>query len=166
MSEDKLTRADIDEILRIVASIEHLSDFHLKFGDVELRVTREGANVSRPDARVAAVPLADASAAPAAAPAGTPQPESRRARAAVPEGMAAIKAPMVGTFYRASAPGAKPFVEPGARVERDSVVCIIEVMKLMNSIRAGVAGTVREIRAENGEPVEFGQVLLVIEPHA
>jgi acetyl-CoA carboxylase biotin carboxyl carrier protein len=80
--------------------------------------------------------------------------------------MAAIKAPMVGTFYSAPAPGAKPFVEPGARVERDTVVCIIEVMKLMNSIRAGVDGTVREIRVENGEPVEFGQVLLVIEPHA
>jgi acetyl-CoA carboxylase biotin carboxyl carrier protein len=78
--------------------------------------------------------------------------------------MAAIKAPMVGTFYRSPSPGAPPFVEPGARVERDTVVCIIEVMKLMNSIRAGVSGTVREIRVENGEPVEFGQVLLVIEP--
>jgi acetyl-CoA carboxylase biotin carboxyl carrier protein len=165
MSEDKMTRADIDEILRIVASIEHLVDFHLKYGDLELRVTREGANVSRIDAQGEARP-ARPSPVPAPAPTEAPQPEGRRARAAVPEGMAAIKAPMVGTLYRAPAPGAKPFVEPGMRVERDTVVCIIEVMKLMNSIRAGVDGTVREIRVENGEPVEFGQVLLVIEPHA
>jgi acetyl-CoA carboxylase biotin carboxyl carrier protein len=169
MSDDKMTRADIDEILKIVASIDHLVDFHLKYGDLELRVTREGASIARIDGEGGARPASPSptpTPAPAPAPLEAPRPEGRRARAALPEGMAAIKAPMVGTFYSAPAPGAKPFVEPGARVERDTVVCIIEVMKLMNSIRAGVDGTVREIRVENGEPVEFGQVLLVIEPHA
>jgi len=78
--------------------------------------------------------------------------------------MAAVKAPMVGTFYRSPSPGAKPFVEVGDRVEPDSVVCIIEVMKLMNTIHAGASGVVREIRVENSQPVEFGQVLLVIAP--
>jgi acetyl-CoA carboxylase biotin carboxyl carrier protein len=78
--------------------------------------------------------------------------------------MAAVKAPMVGTFYRAPSPGAPPFVEVGDRVQPDSVVCIIEVMKLMNTIHAETAGIVREIRVENSQPVEFGQVLLVIEP--
>jgi acetyl-CoA carboxylase biotin carboxyl carrier protein len=78
--------------------------------------------------------------------------------------MAVVKAPMVGTFYRAPSPGAPPFVEVGDRVQPDSVVCIIEVMKLMNTIHAETAGIVREIRVENSQPVEFGQVLLVIEP--
>ena len=163
MSEDKITKADIEAILKIVASTEHLVDFHLKYGDLELRVSREGERlvVDGSEAPRAQVPAA----APAPKPAGAPTPAAKRAaRDAVPEGMTAIKAPMVGTFYRAPAPGAKPFVEAGARVERDSVVCIIEVMKLMNSIRAGIAGTVREIRAENGDPVEFGQVLILIEP--
>jgi len=71
---------------------------------------------------------------------------------------------MVGTFYRASSPGAKPFVEVGDRVEPDTVVCIIEVMKLMNTIHAGASGIVREIRVGNSQPIEFGQVLLVIAP--
>jgi len=70
----------------------------------------------------------------------------------------------VGTFYRAPAPGAPPFVEVGAKVEPDDVVCIIEVMKLMNSIRAGRRGRVVEILAENAELVEYGQPLIVIEP--
>jgi acetyl-CoA carboxylase biotin carboxyl carrier protein len=159
---DKITKADIEAILKIVSDNEHLVDFHLKYGDLEVRLSKEGGR------GFAAAPAGSPSAAPAEAPkaaeAPAPAAASRAARNAVPDGMAAIKAPMVGTFYRSPSPGAPPFVEPGARVERDSVVCIIEVMKLMNSIRAGVAGTVREIRVENGEPVEFGQVLLVIEP--
>ncbi|HEY3532297.1 MAG TPA: acetyl-CoA carboxylase biotin carboxyl carrier protein, partial [Casimicrobiaceae bacterium] len=93
------------------------------------------------------------------------KPAARKPKAApVPEGMAVVKAPMVGTFYRAPSPGAKAFVEVGDRVEPDSVVCIIEVMKLMNTIHAGARGVVREIRVENSQPVEFGQVLLVIAP--
>ena len=159
---DKITKSDIEAILKIVSSNEHLVDFHLKYGDLEVRLSKEGGR------GFAAAPAGAPQAAPADAPkpaeAPAPAAASRAARTAVPEGMAAIKAPMVGTFYRSPSPGAPAFVEPGARVERDTVVCIIEVMKLMNSIRAGVAGTVREIRVENGEPVEFGQVLLVIEP--
>ena len=80
--------------------------------------------------------------------------------------MTAVKAPMVGTYYSAPAPGAAPFVGVGQKVAADSVVCIIEVMKLMSSISAGVAGTVKEIRVADAEPVQFGQVLIVIEPDA
>jgi acetyl-CoA carboxylase biotin carboxyl carrier protein len=156
---DKITKADIEAILKIVSDNEHLVDFHLKYGDLEVRLSKEGGR------GFAAAPAGSSpAAAPKPAEAPAPAVASRAARNAVPEGMSAIKAPMVGTFYRSPSPGAPPFVEPGTRVERDTVVCIIEVMKLMNSIRAGVAGTVREIRVENGEPVEFGQVLLVIEP--
>jgi acetyl-CoA carboxylase biotin carboxyl carrier protein len=73
---------------------------------------------------------------------------------------------MLGTFYRAEAPGAAPFVEVGARVEPDTVVCIIEVMKMMNSVPAGVSGTIAEVCAENAQLVEFGQPLFRVEPEA
>ncbi|MGE0875929.1 MAG: acetyl-CoA carboxylase, partial [Burkholderiales bacterium] len=82
----------------------------------------------------------------------------------VPEGMHAVRAPMVGTFYRAPSPGEPPFAEVGQAVEPDSIVAIIEVMKLMNSIEAGVRGTVREFRVPNATAVEYGEVLVVIEP--
>ncbi len=75
-----------------------------------------------------------------------------------------IKAPMVGTFYRAPSPNAPSFVEVGAEIEKEQVVCIIEAMKLMNEIKSEVAGKVVEILAENGQPIEFGQVLFLIEP--
>ena len=71
---------------------------------------------------------------------------------------------MVGTFYRAPAPDAPPYIEPGDRVEKGQTVCILEAMKLMNELEAEVSGTVREICVENAEPVEFGQVLFRIDP--
>ena len=73
-----------------------------------------------------------------------------------------LKSPMVGTFYRSSAPGGKPFIEIGATVKADEPVCIIEAMKLLNEIEAGAAGVVKEILVENGQPVEYGQPLMVI----
>jgi acetyl-CoA carboxylase biotin carboxyl carrier protein len=76
----------------------------------------------------------------------------------------AIEAPMLGTFYRAQAPGAQPFVEVGARVEPDTIVCLIEVMKMMNSVPARRSGTIVEVCAENGALVEYGQTLFRVEP--
>jgi acetyl-CoA carboxylase biotin carboxyl carrier protein len=75
----------------------------------------------------------------------------------------AIESPMLGVFYRASAPGAAPYVEVGTRIEPETVVCLIEVMKMMNSIVAGVSGTIVEVCAENAELVEFGQPLFRVE---
>ncbi|HEX7581981.1 MAG TPA: acetyl-CoA carboxylase [Gaiellaceae bacterium] len=75
-----------------------------------------------------------------------------------------IEAPMLGTFYRAPAPGEAPFVDVGSTVEPDTIVCIIEVMKMMNSVHAGIAGTITEICVENGEPVEYGARLFRVEP--
>ncbi len=75
-----------------------------------------------------------------------------------------IKSPIVGTFYRAPAPDAPPFVEKGSKIEAGQVVCIIEAMKLMNEIKSEVNGTVSDILVENGDPVEFGTVLFLIEP--
>lgn len=99
-------------------------------------------------------------AAPARSAAAARQPQPA---AAAPHGFE-LKAPMVGTFYRAPAPGAPPFVEEGSVVQPDDTVCIIEVMKLMNSIKAGRGGRVAAILAEDGTLVEYGQTLMIIEP--
>jgi acetyl-CoA carboxylase biotin carboxyl carrier protein len=100
-----------------------------------------------------------AAPAPAAAPVAAAAPAA--AEPAVPEGHE-LKSPMVGTFYRASAPGAKPLVEVGQTVAVGDVLCIIEAMKLMNEIEADAAGTVKAILVANGEPVEFGEPLFII----
>ncbi len=82
------------------------------------------------------------------------------------DGVVAISAPMIGTFYRAQAPGAAPYVEVGSRVEPDTVVCLIEVMKMMNPIPAGVGGTIVEVCAANAEPVEYGAPLFHVQPRS
>jgi acetyl-CoA carboxylase biotin carboxyl carrier protein len=90
-----------------------------------------------------------------------PTPDTRHP---TPKNGATINAPMLGTFYRAEAPGAAPFVDVGGRVSPDTTVCLIEVMKMMNSIPAGVEGTIVEVCAENAALVEFGQPLFRVEP--
>lgn len=99
-------------------------------------------------------------ATPTAAPAPAPTaPLIGAAPAGDEPGVTYIKSPMVGTFYRAGSPESKPFVEPGAKVVENTVVCIIEAMKIMNEIQAEAKGTVVEILVENGQPVEYGQRL-------
>lgn len=95
----------------------------------------------------------------ATTPAGAPPPAAPAAEEA---GVAYIKSPMVGTFYRAASPESKPFVDTGAKVVENSVVCIIEAMKIMNEIQAEAKGTVLEVLVENGQPVEYGQRLFKI----
>jgi len=96
-----------------------------------------------------------------------PSPSALERRHTTPvDGEVVLRAPMVGRFYRAPKPGAPPFVEVGTVVGPDDVVCIIEVMKLMNSIPAGRAGRIREILVEDGQVVEYDQPLVVIEPRA
>ncbi|SEK60259.1 acetyl-CoA carboxylase biotin carboxyl carrier protein [Roseateles sp. YR242] len=102
---------------------------------------------------VAAQPAAGP--APAAAPAAAPAPAAETGHI--------VKSPMVGTFYRASGPNAKPFVEVGQQVKEGDAICIIEAMKIMNEIEADKSGTIVKVLAENGQPVEFGQALIVIE---
>ena len=88
------------------------------------------------------------------------------APAATPSHLVEIKSPMVGTFYSAPEPGAEPYVKAGSRVATGQVVCIIEAMKIMNEIESEVAGVVREVLVENAQPVEFGQLLFRVDPHA
>jgi acetyl-CoA carboxylase biotin carboxyl carrier protein len=80
------------------------------------------------------------------------------------EGLVEINSPMVGTFYRAPSPGAKPYVDVGERVQPGQVVCIIEAMKLMNEIESEVGGTIAKVLIENAQPVEFGQALFLVSP--
>lgn len=102
-------------------------------------------------------------AAPAAAPAaGAPAAPVVEAAPAAPAGHA-VKSPMVGTFYRSASPGAKPFVEVGSVVKEGETICIIEAMKILNEIEADKSGTVTKILSENGQAVEYGQPLFIIE---
>ena len=137
-----LNEDDVREILRLIDE----SDVE------ELRIETEhlSLHILRDDAKAA-------------------EPESAPPRARPPadvDGLTTIEAPMLGTFYRAEAPGAQPFVDVGARVEPDTVVGIIEVMKMMNSVHAGVAGTIVEVCAENAEPVEYGATLFRVKSSA
>src|SRR6266480_367917 len=111
---------------------------------------------------VVAHPAAGGGAASAVGPAMMAAPLAAAAASPLLE----IKSPMVGTFYRSPEPGAEAYVKPGSRVAPGQVVCIIEAMKIMNEIESDVAGVVRELCVENGQPVEFGQVLYRVDPHA
>ena len=112
------------------------------------------------------VPPAAMNPAPPAATsaAATASPLSPMAAAAETAGLIPVESPMVGTFFRAPAPGAEPYVKEGDLIQKGTVVCIIEAMKLMNEIEAEVKGRIARILAENGQPVEFGQRLFLIEP--
>jgi acetyl-CoA carboxylase biotin carboxyl carrier protein len=116
----------------------------------------------------APVPATSPSLAPAAAPATAAQPPTAEIPPPVEEdaNLVRVVSPMVGTFFRASAPEAPPFVEVGSLVAPGQTLCIIEAMKLMNEITSEVAGSVRKILVENAQPVEFGQVLFLIEKSA
>ncbi len=144
--------------------LKKLIDLVQESGISELEVT-EGEEKVRIAKHVAAAPATYYAQVPAAAPAA-PAPAAAAPAAesasALPEGHI-VKSPMVGTFYRASAPGAKPLVEVGQSVAEGDRLCIIEAMKLMNEIEADASGVIKAILVENGEPVEYGQPLFVID---
>ena len=155
------TYDDILAIARLVESGSRFTEFRLRSGDIEVEVKRANGAV----APAAAVQQSDGAQGEQIGP--RPSAATAAARMTIPDlpaGTHVIKSPMVGTFYRAPEPGAKPFVEPGKKVKPGTIVCIIEVMKLMNSVEAGVAGTVTHVFVENGAPVEAGQPLIAIRP--
>jgi len=110
------------------------------------------------------VVVAQPPAVPAGAVASPVAPQAAPAPAAGPQ-LLEIKSPMVGTFYQSPEPAAQPYVKVGSRVNVGQVVCIIEAMKIMNEIESEVAGVIREVAAQNAQPVEFGQVLFRVDPH-
>jgi acetyl-CoA carboxylase biotin carboxyl carrier protein len=159
----ELTHDDVTKIIAMIDSAPHLDDIEIVFGGFRLHVRRSGDGGPRA-ASAAAPPVPAIAAGPtAAAPVGSSSHEAA-GEAALAAGEIAIRAPMLGTFYRAPAPGEPPFVEVGQRVEADDTVFMIEVMKLFSSIRAGVDGVVTRILADNESLVEYDQVLIVIAP--
>jgi acetyl-CoA carboxylase biotin carboxyl carrier protein len=166
-----LSHDDVTKILKIIDSMEG-RDVHVELGDLKIHVNRSGRPLAASIAAAAAAPASAAATAPSSVPAvagpATPSPAAAAAapETPVPAGHVAIRAPMMGTFYRAPSPGAAAFVEVGTKVSAQETVCLLEVMKLFNSIKAGVAGTVAEIRAPNAGLVQRDTILIVIRPDA
>ena len=160
---------DIRKVKKLIELLEEsgIAEIEIKEGEESVRISRDAHRPStrqRPCTRRALPPPAAAAPAPAAPP--RPRPRRLAASRAAREGEHMVPAPMVGTYYAAPSPGAKPFVEIGDEVKVGQVLCIIEAMKMMNQIESRQAGKVTAILAKNGEPVEFGQPLFVIEVSA
>ena len=152
----------IDEIRTIVElmSKNDLTEFKIEAEEYNLCI-RRGSN-DQPI--IASAPMIQAAPAPAAAPATAPAPAAAAPVVeAAAENLNTIDSPIVGTFYRSPSPEAAPFVNVGEAVTPDSVVCIVEAMKVMNEVKAEKSGVIREILLDNAQPVEFGQPLFVID---
>jgi len=155
---------DIRKIKKMIELLEEsgIAEIEIKEGEETLRIARVLPGHAPAYAPAAPPPLTlPVAAQPADARVASPAAASPLPRAAVGEHI--VTAPMVGTYYSAPSPGAKTFVEIGDEVEIGQVMCIIEAMKMMNQIEAEKAGTVQAILVKNGEPVEFGQPLFIIQ---
>jgi acetyl-CoA carboxylase biotin carboxyl carrier protein len=142
-----------------IKEIRALIDLMKKTGLAVFKMEKEGLKITLEMAGANPV-IQTYSAAPAAAPAAAPVAAApASAPAAAPSNLKEITSPMVGTFYASASPDSAPYVEVGQTVTPDTVVCIVEAMKVMNEIKAEVAGVVAEVAAENGKPVQFGQAL-------
>ena len=157
-----LTHDDVQKILKIIDEMGD-RDVYLEFGDLKLQVSRSGDPMS-----VGVVASAVTRATPTAPADSAPAPATKKAGVKtaleIPPGHVAIRAPTMGTFYRASSPGAKPHAEVGAFVGPDDTVGVFEVMKLFSTLKAGVAGTVTAIPAANEALVAQDEVLVIIAP--
>lgn len=151
---------DIRKVKKLIELLEEsgISELEISEGEESVRISRQQHNtvvMSNPHYTMpqthTATPMLDATPIPTT-PAVKEQPRGHQ-----------VKSPMVGTFYRASAPGAKPFAEVGDEIKAGTTICIIEAMKMLNQIEADVSGKITAILIENGQPVEFGQPLFVIE---
>jgi acetyl-CoA carboxylase biotin carboxyl carrier protein len=157
---------DIRKIKKLIELLEEsgIAEIEIKEGEEAVRISRMPTGAAAPHLQAYAMPMAPppmmlaspsqaaAAAAPVEAPAARPRPNEH-----------VITAPMVGTYYSAPSPGAKAFVEIGDEVKVGQVLCIIEAMKMMNQIESDKAGRITSIMARNGDPVEFGQPLFVVE---
>ena len=146
-----------------IKEIESLGRMMKEYDLSELKVELKDCNVCLRRGDKAAAPVVVAPAAVAAPVAPAAAPVAPAAPAAPAAAVKTIDSPLVGTFYRAASPDSAPFINVGDRVTADTVIGIIEAMKVMNEIKAEKSGIVKEILVENGQPVEFGQPLLVIE---
>ena len=140
-----------------LVSESNISELEITEAEGKVRIVKAAAATAAPLAHplmAAAAPLAAAAAGPAAAPAPAAEPE--------PIGLV-VKSPMVGTFYRSSSPGSKPLAELGQAIKAGDGICIIEAMKIMNEIESDHSGTITRVLVDNGQAVEFGQPLFIVE---
>jgi len=161
----ELTEDDVLHILKLIDESK-FDYFQLEVGELKITVSKGEpiplASTAPQQITTNAAPSpAPAAAKPAPAPASAPAVAKS---AAIPEGMVPITAPLLGTFYVAPEPGAPPFVKVGQQITEDTTVGLIEVMKVFNSVRAIVKGTIVEVVAQNGQFVEFGQPLFIVKP--
>ena len=147
---------DIRKVKKLIELLDEsgIAEIEITEGEESVRISRYAQSVPAAPAGVAMPAPVAAAAAPLAAPVAAAEPE---------EDGFEVTAPMVGTFYAASSPGAAPYVQVGDRVSEGDTLCVIEAMKMMNQIEAEVSGVVKSIRLQNGEPVEFGQTIIVID---
>lgn len=152
---------DIRKVKRLIELLEEsdISEIEIQEGEESVRISRHGHAHNQPFPTPAWGPSPAPQPAPVAA---APSSESSTSPATVHPAGHAVTSPMVGTFYRASAPGAKPFAEVGQRIKKGDPICIVEAMKMMNQIDADQDGVVEAILVEDGEPVEFDQPMLII----
>jgi acetyl-CoA carboxylase biotin carboxyl carrier protein len=149
---------DLRKLKKLIDLVQEsgIGEIEITEGEEKVRISRQVAGtpmMMAPQMQAVGIPAGMQMAAPAAA-APPPEPEQKGH---------ALKSPMVGTFYRAPSPGAPSFVEIGQAVTKGQTLCIIEAMKLLNEIESDVAGTIKAILVENGQPVEYGQPLFLIE---
>lgn len=164
-----------DDVIQIIRYLDesNFNELRLQLGDLRIVVSRSGNAAPLPDVDPAPAP-SDPSAPPVqpaehplpAATPGAPVQELPAEEPASSGQRVTINAPMLGTFYRAPEPGAPPFVDVGSVVDEDTTVCIIEVMKLFSTIKAERQGRIARVSVNDGELVEYGQVLFVLEPDA
>lgn len=152
-----LTPDDVRDIVRVLDS-SGVDEMRLDLGEMTLSVRREGSAGWSAEQQLTRDPVLAGDAAPSA------DEPTRTQDTDTPDGLVAVRPPLLGTFYRAPQPGADPFVDVGDTVREDTVVGIVETMKMMTPVPAGVAGTVVEFRTGNGEFVETDGVLLLVEP--
>jgi acetyl-CoA carboxylase biotin carboxyl carrier protein len=164
---------EITELIKMVNKLD-LTEFKLKEGDFELVIrTDKYAKFNRTEnVIVSSAPVpsyAVPTSAPAPAPVAVPAPDLAAPAASgsspsAGKGLIEIKSPMVGTFYRSSSPDKPPYVKVGDKIAKGSVVCIVEAMKLFNEIESEISGTIVQVMVEDSSPVEYDQVLFLVEP--
>ena len=152
---------DIRKVKKLIELLEEsgIAEIEIHEGEESVRISRNSQQAPQAMYAPAPAPLA---AAPVAAPVAAAAPAADDSASAVPTGHQ-VTSPIVGSFYNAPSPSAKAFVEVGSSVSVGDTLCIIEAMKIMNQIEADKAGVIKAILAENGDPIEFGQPLFIIE---
>jgi acetyl-CoA carboxylase biotin carboxyl carrier protein len=155
---------DIRKVKKLIELLEEsgISELEISEGEESVRISRHPRMSMQPQIALAGPSVQSAPAA-ATAPAGPATPATAAGEHKPRDDEHTVTSPMVGTYYSASSPGSKPFVELGMEIQVGQVLCIIEAMKMMNQIESDKAGRVTAILAKNGEPVEFGQPLFIIE---